>query len=96
LLAQQSGMEMPEINDEVDEHGTPFSDAWKSTQFSTQRAFKQTMYVVIIGLILLGPAIAYPFWTKRFDMECGEGFYAEAPPKAAVLENPEDFAEFAA
>ena len=77
----------PDINDEVDEHGTPYNDAWKSTSFSTQRTYKQTVMVSSIACICLIAVIGVSF-SPHFAEDCGYGYYQEAEPKAMVVEAP--------
>lgn len=69
----------------MDENGTPFNDAWKSTSFSTQRTYKQTVIISSIACILLFAVIAISC-LPYFAEECGYGYYQESEPTDMIYE----------
>ena len=66
----------PDYGDEIDEYDNAYEDAWKSTSFSTQRIYKQTVWISsLAGICMLFCIItaSMPFFAE----DCGVGYYTE-------------------
>jgi hypothetical protein len=64
-------------------------DPWKSTSFSSQRVFRQTVKISVLAFIILGVIIFVSILTF-FSEECGEGYYEYTPN----LEDETDASKF--
>jgi hypothetical protein len=49
-------------------------DPWRSTSFSTQKVYHETLYYCIAAFFLLGIAVLASIY-PLFDEECAQGYY---------------------